>query len=338
MEGNGVAKVSISRSCPVCASQAVSHFGDGRDRLFELAEGSFTLLRCGLCRCIFQFPLPDPSSIARFYPDSYWWTGETASRRRTALLLNHLERIYREFVASDHVRFLDRCAKAGGAHGCSLLDIGCGSGTFIYLASRRGYSVHGMDISATAARLARDCYGLEARQGDIGSDVWSGRKFDFVTMFHVLEHLPDPARAIEYASSLLKPEGSLILQVPNVESLQAGVFGLKWYGLDVPRHLINFSPEAIRLLLERGNFRIKRTARFSLRDDPAALASSIAPWLDPVGRKGRRRRSIPVLEVVVELLYFTLVATAVPLAWAEGMLGRGATIWVEARRNNFPRQ
>ncbi|NWG12709.1 MAG: class I SAM-dependent methyltransferase [Acidobacteria bacterium] len=282
--------------------------------------------------------MPDRSSIARFYPDSYWWSGKERSRPRTARLLGRLERIYREFVVSDHVRFLERCAKARGLQSASLLDIGCGIGTFIYLTSRRGYRVYGMDVSSTAVRLARDLYGLEARQGDIGSDAWAGHKFDFVSMFHVLEHLPDAAVAIEYASSLLKPEGSLIVQVPNVDSLQATLFGLRWYGLDVPRHLINFSPAGLNLLLERTGFRVTRAARFSLRDNPAALASSIAPFLDPIGRKGRRKRGHLLLEAAAEFLYFILVAGSIPLAWAEGMVGRGATIWIEARRGDSVRR
>ncbi len=326
--------MNAPRSCPICFSPELAYFGKGRDRLFSLTEGSFTLLRCGVCSCIFQSPLPDPSSIARFYPDSYWWAGQGASGSQKDSVIKRLERIYREFVAADHVRFLESCTKATGSHGRSLLDIGCGSGTFIYLASRRGYSVHGMDFSATAVRLARRLYGLEARQGDIGSDVWSGQRFDIVTMFHVLEHLPNPAAAIEYASSLLAPGGSLVVQVPNVDSLQAKVFGLRWYGLDVPRHLINFSPAALKLLLDHAGFRITRTARFSLRDDPAALASSIAPWLDPVGRMGRGRGSTPILEGAMELLYFLLVVGMLPLAWVAGLMGRGATIWVEARRND----
>ena len=337
-EGNGGLEMSASRSCPVCASQAISHFGDGQDRLFGLAEGTFTLLRCNLCKCIFQSPLPDEASIARYYPDSYWWAGEAASDSQIPSLLSRLERIYREFVASDHLRFLESCAKPGGSHGRSLLDIGCGSGTFIYLASRRGYSVCGMDVSATAVRLARDLYGVDARQGDVGSAVWPGQKFDFVTMFHVLEHLPDPAGALGYAASLLTPGGSLIVQVPNVDSIQARLFGMRWYGLDVPRHLINFSHAGLRLLLERGGFGIVRKARFSLRDDPAALASSFAMCLDPIGRKARLRGGNALWEAAAELLYFALVAVAVPLAWIEGMMGKGATIWVMARHNGLPRR
>jgi predicted SAM-dependent methyltransferase len=82
-------------------------------------------------------------------------------------------------------------------------------------------------------------------------------------MFHVLEHLPNPRFALEYAKGLLRPGGMLIIQVPNVSSLQARVFGRRWYGLDVPRHVINYTPKALSLLLEEMGFSFHvRTRRF----------------------------------------------------------------------------
>ena len=191
-----------------------------------------------------------------------------------------------------------------------------------------------MDISETAVRLVRERSGLDVRQGDIGSDAWAGLQFDFVTMFHVLEHLPDPARGIEYASSLLKPDGSILVQVPNIASLQARAFGLRWYGFDVPRHIVNFTPVALRLLLDRAGLAIERVARFSLRDDPAALASSLAPGLDPMRRKRTRGRKRAPVEAAAEIAYFVLVLGALAPAALAGFAGRGATIWVQARKKS----
>ena len=82
-----------------------------------------------------------------------------------------------------------------------------------------------MDASSGAVEGAKRRYGFPVRQGIVGSDVWEGRHFDIVTMFHVLEHLVDPKRALEYARGLLKPGGRLLLQVPNAASIQARCFG-----------------------------------------------------------------------------------------------------------------
>ncbi len=321
-------------ACPVCRSDRTAYHASARDRIFRVAPGCFELHRCSGCGCVFQHPIPDGARLASFYPQEYWWSGGGGSGAPIARLVQRLERSYREFVASDHVRFLERCARGRPPGRRRLLDIGFGSGTFLELAAHRGFAVHGMDISETAVRLVRERSGLDVRQGDIGSDSWAGQRFDFVTMFHVLEHLPDPARGIEYAVSLLNPDGSAIVQVPNIASLQAKVFGLRWYGFDVPRHIVNFSPRALRVLLDRAGLGIVRAARFSLRDDPAALASSLAPGLDPMRRKRNRGRKRAFVEAAAEIAYFALVLGALVPAALAGAAGRGATIWIQARRRD----
>jgi SAM-dependent methyltransferase len=315
-------------ACLVCATSDAGFYAVATDRLFSLAAGSFQLRRCRSCGCIFQHPLPDSIALASFYPRRYWWSADP--RSDISATLGKIERAYREFVGLDHVRFLQRCAR-GGSRGRSLLDIGCGSGTFLHLARKRGFVPYGMDRSEHAVAAARAQYDLPVRQGDIGSNLWEGHSFDFITMFHVLEHLPAPGKALEYASSLLKPGGSLILQVPNASSLQARVFGARWYGLDVPRHLINFTPRSLGILLDQAGCSWKIVRRFSLRDNPASLASSVAMRLDPIGRRGRGKATNAIVEGVLEFLYLGLFLLALPPAWIESIFGRGGTIWVHAR-------
>ncbi|MBZ5498520.1 MAG: class I SAM-dependent methyltransferase [Acidobacteriia bacterium] len=314
-------------ACPICATPGAAIYALVPDRLFGIAAGSFHLHQCRACGCIFQHPLPEPAALASFYPEEYWWSEDQGSKLSGAL--SRMERAYREFVAMDHVRFLERCA--AGARGRSLLDIGCGSGTFLHLARRRGFLCHGMDVSARAVAAAREQYDLLVRQGDIGGDAWDGNSFDFITMFHVLEHLHDPRHALTCAGRLLKPGGSLILQVPNASSFQARLLGARWYGLDVPRHLINFTPEALTILLGQAGFSCQLVSRFSLRDNPASLASSLATRLDPIGRRGRGKHKSSIVEGALELCYFGLVLLALPPALIESLCGHGGTIWVHAR-------
>lgn len=321
-------KTHVMPKCPICAAGGAALFVVAGDRLFGLAAGTFRLHRCPSCGCIFQHPLPDPAAIASFYPHEYWWSG--VPQAGLAGVIHRMERAYREFVALDHVRFLERCGAGSG--GRALLDIGCGGGLFLHLARKRGYSPHGMDASAQAVAVAQAQYDLPVRQGEIGSPVWEGARFDFITMFHVLEHLSDPGMALAYARELLLPGGSLILQVPNVASYQARLFGARWYGLDVPRHLINFTPQSLALLLDRAGFKFRLVRKFSLRDNPASIASSLAIGLDPIGRRARGKRAGALAEGVLEIGYLGLTLAALVPAWIESACGHGATIWVHARR------
>ncbi len=331
---DGTDRPGAAAPCPVCRRADAPLYGVGRDRLFGLAPGEYRLYRCRGCRCIFQHPLPPEPALAGFYPEEYWWDGAAGNRGAASGMLARAELLYRETVVRDHVRFVARCAGAGGS-GLRLLDIGCGSGTFLAMAGRRGFQPCGMDVSERAVAAARRQYGLDVRHGGIGSALWEPASFDLVTMFHVLEHVRDPRGALDYARGLLKPSGRLVVQVPNARSLQARAFGTRWYGLDVPRHLINFSADGLEILLREAGLEIRAVSRFSLRDNPAALASSAAPALDPIGRKGRRRDAgRPAARAALELAYFSLTLLALPLALAESAFGLGATLWVAASPTN----
>ncbi len=322
---------TVPQRCPICNSASTGFFASGHDRLFGVAPGTFDLHACTACECIFQHPFPAPDVLPSFYPQTYWWGGTEGARLGflSRLALN-LERAYREFVALDHLHFIEKCVRAGDRRGVTLLDVGCGSGTILYLAKRRGFQTFGVDVSATAVAAARRQYGLAAEQGTIESVRWNGRSFDCITMHHVLEHLRDPLATLSFVAGLLKEEGSLIVQVPNVSSLQARAFGKRWYGLDVPRHIINFSRRGLALLLEKAGFVICGEALFSLRDNPASIASSLVPALDPIGRTIRRGGALTT--AFLDFVYFLLFGFSVPLALIESGFGRGGTLWIHARK------
>jgi SAM-dependent methyltransferase len=153
-----------------------------------------------------------------------------------------------------------------------------------------------------------------------------------VTMFHVLEHLHDPVGYLRSARDLLLPGGRLIVQVPNASSWQFLIFGEHWNGVDVPRHLVNYRQRDLENLLEYCGLEVVRRKHFSLRDNPAGLASSIAPGLDPMARRVRKIRESPALKLTKDLLYFGIVLASLPFTLFEAACGAGSTIMVEARK------
>jgi SAM-dependent methyltransferase len=151
-------------------------------------------------------------------------------------------------------------------------------------------------------------------------------------MFHVLEHLPDPRPYLETARDLLAPGGRLIVQVPNAASWQFRLFGRYWNGIDVPRHLHDFRAVDVRRLLESIGFELLREKHFSLRDNPAGLATTLAPALDPMARRVRGVAEGPGKRLAKDLIYFALVVAALPFTVAEAACGAGATVMLDARK------
>lgn len=308
--------------CPVCASTATRFLLRNSDFLFGTTDREFSLYRCARCAACFQHPLPPEDVLQLAYPDPYWWiVGESPSTPAA-----RLEKIYRETMLRHHVRVARRHFPCAAPR---VLDVGCGSGTFLAMLRRRtGIAGEGLESSAAAARRAKDAYGLTVHAGDIDTADFPPGRFDLITMFHVLEHLPRPQAALDRIRPWLSPGGVLLIQVPNVDSWQFRWFGRRWTGIDLPRHLVNYSPEALRRLLAQSGFTPDRFRWFSLRDNAPAIASSLCPAWDPMAMSLRGRKEFAFLKKV---LYFGLVLALQPLALLEAAAGRGGTMFVAAR-------
>jgi hypothetical protein len=150
----------------------------------------------------------------------------------------------------------------------------------------------------------------------------------------VLEHLYDPASYLDAAHQLLRPDGRLIIQVPNAACWQFLLLGERWNGIDVPRHLINFRLSDVDMLLDSCGFEVLRHKHFSLRDNPAGLATSLAPHLDPMARRMRQTPETPRRRLLKDLVYMALVIGSIPFTLVEAACRAGSTIMVEARKKS----
>jgi 2-polyprenyl-3-methyl-5-hydroxy-6-metoxy-1,4-benzoquinol methylase len=301
----------------------------GTDRFFETTQRTFTLSGCGICRSLFIDPLPNRKDLAHFYPSEYWWRSSNG-------LLKLMENAYRRVILRDHLAAIMGATASLSAHRTiRVLDVGCGSGTVLGLLKRRGFDVTGFDSSRDAATIAKTEGDVDVVVGSrIHDAAFTDDAFDLVTLFHVMEHVPDPREILAEVRRVLQPNGRILVQVPNVDSWQSKLCGAQWYGLDVPRHVINYSNKSIRRLILDCGFRIFRTRHFNMRDNAPALASSLLPSLDPISRRARQhrtgRRESSTAAWVKHVAYAALVAGMYPFTVAEALFGAGGTVMVEA--------
>jgi 2-polyprenyl-3-methyl-5-hydroxy-6-metoxy-1,4-benzoquinol methylase len=317
-------------TCPVCLNPVTEPALTGSDWLFESTTKSYTLNSCTSCQCLFLDPMPGDAEIAGFYPSQYWWNSSTSKSNS----LKNLESAYRRLALRDHIAFISR---AGGYRpGLDLLDVGCGGGTLLGLLKQRGFRPLGIDFSAGAARVAEMENGVRVIVGSLGEARFPSGSFDIVTLFHVMEHVTNPRHVLAEVFRILKTNGAVILQVPNIESWQFKAFGAKWYGLDVPRHVIDYSKKSILKLLNDAGFVPRRIKHFNLRDNAPAFVSSLFPSLDPVSRAARHRkhgvRESALTAWSRHAAYSAFVICAYPLTVLEAAFGRGATVMIEARK------
>jgi len=283
-------------------------------------------VECQGCRLIRLHPRPTPRELTEYYPETYYYapgSDKTSS----------LEEMYRRAVLLGHVRFAERAIHEADEEGI-VLDVGCGGGLFLDMLRRRGHKVAGLDFSIAAAATAWRHHGVPVICGSLSSAPLPKGSCAAITMYHVLEHLYDPVAYLDAAHELLAPDGRLIVQVPNVSSWQFLIFGEMWNGVDVPRHLIDFRTQDLDQLLDHCGFEVLRHKHFSLRDNPAGLASSLAPSLDPMARRVRKLPETPGMKLFKDLVYLALATAAIPFTLLEAACRAGSTVMVEARKKS----
>lgn len=314
--------------CPVCATTRAAP-------RFEVEGVAARVVVCDDCGLGRFEPMLSAEEIRDLYPDEYY--GEPGVKFQPLV-----ERLVR-LVGERHISFLSRGLSAGSR----VLDVGCGRGVILGALADRGLEVHGVEISAEAARGAdpRAEIRIAARLQDAG---YPPAFFDEVVIWHVLEHLQDPRGTIEEVHRILKPGGRLIVAVPNFESMQARWSDAAWFHLDLPRHLYQFPLHALRRMLEGIGFDIASDHHFSLRQNPFGWIQSGLNLLAFLPRNGLymllHRHGVgdgPRYGAGMRLLLWLALLASTPLAGVatvlETVMRSGATVHVVALRRPDPR-
>ncbi|MBI5884188.1 MAG: class I SAM-dependent methyltransferase [Elusimicrobia bacterium] len=310
-----------SPRCPACGS-------DVARKAFDSVETGFEVLSCRGCGMGRTAPPVLPEHISRWYPEAYYGRENV----RFNFLFEKLTRLFRLRRA----RAIAAHARPGPA-----LDVGCGRGFILAFLRDLGFQPHGIELSDTAAWHARNVLKLDIETCDFLSSPHRKGVYDVVILWHSLEHMPRPAEALARAHELLKVGGLLMIAVPNFESLQARVFGRRWFHLDVPRHYFHFGARSLASSLERQGFRVVREDHFCLEQNPYGWVQSLYnalgfddnflySLLKNRSARTTRMRHHPIQVALTALTAPFVVALGLLMTMVEAALRRGGTIEVYA--------
>jgi 2-polyprenyl-3-methyl-5-hydroxy-6-metoxy-1,4-benzoquinol methylase len=307
--------------CLFCGVRGTSLYSRLTDRLFE-APGEWGFWHCSRCGLVWLNPRPLSTELGKVYGRYFThvqereryslpWLRENVKRGLYSTVLGY-ESLATSWVwrqAGKALRWVPLARELAtlgtmgldGEHRGRMLDVGCGNGAFLSMMRDAGWDVIGLEPDPEAARVAHEQYALPVTTGSLTDAKFPARTFDVVTLSHVIEHVHEPVALFRECLRLLKPEGSILVETPNMASRGHREFGSSWAALDPPRHLFLYTASSLRTCCERAGLSV-RSLRTSTRMAPWGWAAS-----KTISQKGFfRRESDYTLKLRIEGLMFQM--------------------------------
>jgi len=236
--------MTIVQTCPICGNSSFQSTLTCKDH--STSHETFELQSCSFCNFVFTSPRPDENIIHKYYAsDDY-----ISHTNKANSLINRLYLTARSRTLQWKIKLLQ---KYSDSKTIKLLDYGCGTGEFLHTCKKKNWNIAGIEPSASAREQAS-----KKNHVKIASSIPEliDNEFDIITLWHVLEHVPNLTEVLQLLKSKLKPTGILIIAVPNHKSWDAKHYKSYWAGYDVPRHLWHFSQKNIEQLSKNNGLKI----------------------------------------------------------------------------------
>ncbi len=267
--------------CPICSNFYTEELFKAKDR-FKTDDQIFSVRKCLNCKIVFTFPVLDWEEMKKFYPKIYLWKKEYKAKNKFIKLIRKAEEKYLRYsLKYDTKRLLKFIGKKE-----SILDIGCDTGLRLEVFREKGFKKYYGIEPTERALYAKEIKKLPVEQKTLEEFNCPRNSFDIITLYHVFEHLNNPIYHLKKIKQILKPNGWLVIQIPNFNSFQAKLFKKNWGALDIPRHYFHYTPKTISNLLLQNGFKVKTIDQRMNFLYPMYWASSV-PGLDrrPIWQK-----------------------------------------------------
>ena len=220
------------------------HFLTVKD--YSVSKETFDLYYDETLDMLITSPQPSLDNLGKYY-ESVDYISHTDSKRS---LFEKAYHFVKSIALKNKLNLINSCSPNKG----KLLDIGAGTGDFLLTAKENGWITIGIEPSEKAKAIAVK-KGVEF---SATTEELESHTFDVISMWHVLEHVPNLGNQIKELKRLAKPNGTIIIAVPNFKSYDAKYYGKFWAAYDVPIHFWHFSKTAIKLLFEKENIKLEK--------------------------------------------------------------------------------
>lgn len=257
----------------------------GAERTVRFQDGPYRVVECSGCGLVYVTPRLQGEALRAVYDEGYWKSS------------NPKQRGYADYASESplYLKTFGKRMTLVRRHlpaKARILDVGCAAGFFLRVAQRDGHDVHGVEMSAAIAGEAQKALGSDrvhvgTLDEAIAAKGHAPASFDLVTLWDVVEHVPDPQALLRTIRGLIKPGGKLLLETQNVASRWARLLGPRWHHFKHDEHLYHFTPATIRRLLadcgfetlELGAAYAGKYVSFGFLAERAGRLGRVAGWL-----------------------------------------------------------
>ena len=233
--------------CPICNFNSFSPYIECLD--YSVSKELFTLVSCDSCSFVFTNPRPESKTLGRYYlSESYI----SHTNKKTGLF-NVIYQKVRKLSIVSKINLIKNYVRNG-----SILDLGCGTGEFLFKCKEIGWETTGIEPSEIARNQAITNLDLNVKK-ETELTRFKNNSFDIITLWHVLEHVEDLNDIIKNLYRILKPNGVIFIAVPNLNSYDAKYYKNFWAAYDVPIHLWHFSKKTISLIFNKNKLTLVKT-------------------------------------------------------------------------------
>jgi len=279
-------------------------FRDVRDRL-RVSPRTWTFRRCRVCGSAVLDPMPSLEELTAAYPETYAFDQAPQTGWLSHLLYTLETTLFYHPIYRHSAR---QTVKVTGLRDGWLLDIGGGTGHRTRFFQRLGFRCIVLDVDRRPLRIAQARFGLPAIQALSEEPPLVCGSLDLITFFYIVEHLPDPIRALQAAYHTLRPGGWVAIAVPLISGGHARWLGSRWGQItEAPRHVSLPTPEGMRWLLGRTGFRLQRWEAMHPLDEAGVLSLSLLPSASsPIACAAPERMLLRMLRLAGGLLTLAL--------------------------------
>jgi 2-polyprenyl-3-methyl-5-hydroxy-6-metoxy-1,4-benzoquinol methylase len=255
--------------CPYCSSAATLLKLKSKD--YFNSQEPFDIYQCHNCQVAFTHPQPAVSSLSKYYESNSY----VSHSSKATSLVDSVYLLARRFSLRWKLKIIEKIKQTG-----SILDYGCGTGDFLAMCKANGWKIDGVETSKKARPIATQHVGkqiVENLEGCLET-------YDIITLWHVLEHVAEPKKALQSLTSKLKEQGHILIAVPNLNSYDAEYYKEFWAAYDVPRHLWHMSQQSMQTILLDAGLKLKKVIPLKLDAYYISLLSSKYKGLRGIAR------------------------------------------------------